>query len=103
MSPNLLQAIRRFRLDDSGATASEYAMIAAMGALVLIPAVTAASIKLTSTFAAISSDAQVEASTQGAGVTGAAAFAPQPADDTSPAENLPPAPMAPEPQVHKIE
>ncbi len=46
--------VTRFLKDDSGATAIEYGLIAALVAVVLVSALTAMGGKLTSTFTAVS-------------------------------------------------
>jgi len=48
--------LKRFAADDSGATAIEYALIAGLIALVIIPGVKAVGTKLTNTFTEVSSN-----------------------------------------------
>jgi pilus assembly protein Flp/PilA len=50
----MLKVARKFLNDDSGATAIEYGLIAALIAVVIITGVTAVGTQLSSTFASIS-------------------------------------------------
>lgn len=52
----MLKIIRKFKKDQSGVTAIEYGLIAALIAVVIIGAVTAVGSNLSSVFAVVSSD-----------------------------------------------
>ena len=50
----MVKVIRRFLADESGATAIEYGLIAALIAVVIISAISSVGTKLSSTFATVS-------------------------------------------------
>ena len=103
---NAFVRVCAFGRDTSGASSSEYGILAAIVAIAIIPAIGAAGWKVSQTFAAIA-DSMPTGSIPAAAVPGTAPSAPNaagsaPPDSTSPVEGLPPAPMAPEPEVYPI-